>query len=248
MRVSRFVPVVTAVLLLAASGRAGAAPPSPVEFAAPDGLMLQGVYWAADGAADAPGPAVLLLHQCNADKDSWAPLAGALAAAGVHVLAFDFRGFGGSRSELVGDFAEQAKEHWPAFGDDVDRAVELLRGMPDVDASRLGVMGASCGGSQALLLALRDPEVKAVGFLSSSLPRLGDVDVAQFEANRALPVLAIAAEKDEGTYERMQELFAKSADARTKLVLYKGGLHGVPLFEHDPGLVPSIVAWFTAAL
>lgn len=237
--------VVTAVLLLAASpARAGGVPPSPVEFAAPDGLMLQGTYWAAAGA----GPGVLLLHQCNADKDGWAPLAGALAAAGVHVLAFDFRGFGGSRSELVGAFTEQSKELWPSFPDDVDRAVEFLRGMPDVDGARLGVMGASCGGSQALLLALRDPEVKAVGFLSSSLPWLGDVDVAQFEANRTLPVLAIAAEEDEGTYERMQELFAKSAEGRSKLVLYKGELHGVPLFEHDPGLVPSIVAWFTAAL
>ncbi len=235
--------VVTAVLLLAASpARAGAAPPSPVEFAAPDGLMLQGTYWAAAGA----GPAVLLLHQCNADKDSWAPLAGALAAAGVHVLAFDFRGFGGSRNEAVDASPEESR--WSSCPDDVDRAVEFLRGMPDVDGARLGVMGASCGGSQALLLALRDPEVKAVGFLSSSLPRLGDVDVAQFQANRTLPVLAIAAEKDKGSYERAQALFAGSADPRTKLVLYKGALHGVPLFEHDPGLVASIVAWFTAAL
>lgn len=232
------------VPLLAAAGAVRAADPAPVEFAAPDGLMLQGSYWAAAG----PGPAVLLLHQCNADRDSWAPLARALSAAGVHVLAFDFRGFGGSRSELVGEFAEQSKELWPAFPDDVDRAVAFLRGMPDVDPSRLGVMGASCGGSQALLLALRDPGVKALGFLSSSLPRLDNVDVAQFEANRSLPLLAVAAEKDEGTYERMRELFAKSADPRTKLVLYKGELHGVPLFEHDAGLVPSIVAWFTAAL
>ncbi len=244
--VASVVPVLTAVLLPvhAAAGRAGPAPAAPVEFAAPDGLMLQGTYWAAPG----PGPAVLLLHQCNADKESWAPLASALATAGVHVLAFDFRGFGGSRSGMVGAFAEQETELWPSFPDDVDRAVEFLRGMPDVDGSRLGVMGASCGGSQALLLALRDPGVKAAGFLSSSLPRLGDVDVAQFEANRTLPVLAIAAEADKGSYARMQELFARSAEGRTKLVLYKGGLHGVPLFAHDPGLVPSIVAWFTAVL
>lgn len=43
-------------------------------------------------------------------------------------------------------------------------------------------------------------------------------------------------------------LFGASAAAASKLVLYKGELHGVPIFAHDPGLVPSIVAWFRATL
>ena len=228
----------------AASARGAGVVPAPVEFAAPDGLMLQGTYWAATG----PGPAVLLLHQCNADRESWDPLARALAAAGVHVLAFDFRGFGGSKGPLVGDFAQESKMLWPSYPEDVERAVAFLRGLPEVEGARLGVMGASCGGSQALLLSLRDEDVKALGFLSSSLPWLSDTDVEQFEANRLLPVLAIAAEEDEGTFDRMKGLFDKSKEPHSKLILYKGALHGVPLFAHDPGLVDSIVAWFKSVL
>lgn len=239
--------VVLALLTPGTMDRAAAAPgiiPSPVEFAAPDGLMLQGTYWAAAG----PGPGVLLLHQCNADRASWEPLGRALAAAGCHVLAFDLRGFGGSKGGLGGDFATDSKTLWPMYPGDVDRAVEFLRGLPDVDGARLGVMGASCGGSQALLLALRDEKVKALGFLSSSLPWLGESDVAQFTANRSMPVLAIGAEEDEGTFERMKAMFDISKDPLSKLILYKGDLHGAPLFAFDAGLVPSIVAWFGSAL
>jgi dienelactone hydrolase len=237
-----------AAMVVAAFATAAASPKTPppvaVEFAAADGLLLHGSYW----AAAEPGPAVLLLHQCNMDRASWAPLAAALADAGLHVLAFDFRGFGQSRNERTGEFSANRKLLWPEFVSDVDRAVAFLGTLPDVDMKRFGVMGASCGGSQTLLLALRDPSVKAIGFLSSSLPFLTDQDLVQFEKNRDLPILAIAAEKDEGTYERTKRLFESSPNPASKLLLYKGDLHGVPLFAHDPGLVDSIVAWFRARL
>ena len=235
-----------AALVLAgpSSNAAPASPPASLDIMAADGLRLHATYWAAAG----PGPGMLLLHQCNRDRASWAPLAEALAAAGVHVLAFDFRGFGGSRSDLVGDFRTESERLWPDFPADVDRALAFLRTLPDVDGQRLGVMGASCGGSQALLLALREPKVKAIGFLSSSLPWLEEQDLVQFETNRTLPILAIAAEEDQGTFERTRRMFERSTDPASRLIVYKGKLHGVPLFEHDPGLVDSIVAWFKAGL
>jgi dienelactone hydrolase len=246
MRVRRSVVlvVVLAVGFAAAAASAPIPPPAAVEFAAADGLLLHGSYW----AAVEPGPAVLLLHQCNMDRASWAPLAAALAESGVHVLVFDFRGFGQSVTDRTGEFSANRARLWPEFVSDVDRAVAFLGTLPDVDRKRLGVMGASCGGSQTLLLALRDPSVKAIGFLSSSLPFLTDQDLVQFEKNRDLPILGIAAEKDEGTYERTKRLFDSSPNPASKLVLYKGDLHGVPLFAHDPGLVDSIVAWFRARL
>ena len=218
-------------------------PAASVEIAAADGLMLEGTYWSAPG----PGPGVLLLHQCNMDRWSWQPLAEALARNGIHVLAFDFRGFGESKGTGP-DFSKSGEKLWPSFLDDVDRMVAFFRTMPDVDGERFGVMGASCGGSQALLLALRDPKVKALGFLSSSLPWIEPGDVVQFEVNRSLPILAIASEGDAETFDKTRGLFERSKDPLSKAVLYKGNLHGVPLFEHDPGLVDSIVKWFGAAL
>ncbi len=233
------------VAWLGACAPARALPPAAdVEFAAADGLMLHATYW----AADRRGPAMLLLHQCNADRASWTPLAEDFARAGVHVLAFDFRGFGGSRSDLVGDFKAERDRLLPDFPADVDRAIAFFATLPDVDMKRLGVMGASCGGSQTLLLALREPRVKAIGFLSSSIPWLTDQDLVQFESNQGLPILAIAAEKDTDTFARTKRLFDRSPNPDTKLIVYKGNLHGVPLFVHDQGLVDSIVAWFLAIL
>lgn len=237
---------VAAASVAAASVAAAPAapPPAQVEFAAADGLMLHATYWAADG----PGPAMLLLHQCNMDRTMWTGLAERFAAAGVHVLAFDFRGFGESKSDLVGDFANERARLLPDFPSDVDRALGFFATLPDVDINRLGVLGASCGGSQTLLLALREPRVRAIGFFSSSLPGLTDQDFVQFESNTALPILGIAAEKDAGAIERTRRLFDRSGHADTKLVVYKGALHGAPLFEHDPGLAESIVAWFRSIL
>lgn len=229
----------------AATPAASTAPPNPVavEIVAADELMLHGTYW----AAAQPGPGVLLLHQCNMDRWSWEPLAKAFAQAGTHVLAFDFRGFGESRG-TGGDFKSDSEKLWPSFIDDVDRMVAFFRTLPDVNADRFGVMGASCGGSQALLLALRDPKVRALGFLSSSLPWIEAGDVVQFEMNRTRPILAIASEGDKETFDKTRGLFERSKDPMSKIVLYKGDLHGVPLFEHDPGLVDSIVRWFAATL
>lgn len=63
-------------------------PPEPAEFEAEDGLMLRGQLWQR-------GPhAALLVHRPGGDLDRWAPLAVALEAVDVSVLAFDLRGHG----------------------------------------------------------------------------------------------------------------------------------------------------------
>jgi dienelactone hydrolase len=215
-----------------------------VDIAAPDGFVLKATYW----AADAPGPGVLLLHQCNRDRTAWAGAARALAGAGFHVLTMDFRGFGGSVGPGVRSFRQQSDELWPLWEGDVDRAVAFLTSLPAVGDRPIGVMGASCGGSQALLLAARTPRVGAVVFLSSGLPWVDDQDVQAFQRNHPVPVLAVAAEGDEGTARRTQELFAGSRHENSRLILYKGDEHGVPLFDRDPHLVETIVAFFAANL
>jgi dienelactone hydrolase len=130
------------------------------------------------------------------------------------------------------------------FDVDVDRALEFLTSFPAVDGTRLGAMGASCGGSQALLLASRSPEVRALVFLSSSLPWISEEDMALFEKNRDVPVFAIAAEGDEKSAAAARRLFQRSRSPRSRFLLYKGSEHGVPLFERDPALVTEIVGFF----
>ncbi|GJM45024.1 MAG: hypothetical protein DHS20C21_18660 [Gemmatimonadota bacterium] len=218
--------------------------PATVDIVAHDGLALGATLW---GAA-APGPGILLLHQCNRDRRSWDPLAQPLADAGFHVLTLDFRGFGDSRNAQAWDFETQSAELLPAFDDDVDRALEFLQSLPDVDGERIGVLGASCGGSMALLLALRHPEVRSVGFLSSSASWIRPTDLDAFANTEGVAFLGIAAEGDATAANMARQIFEASDSPRSRLILYKGERHGVPLFDQDPNLVDAIVAWFRAGL
>lgn len=230
---------VTAALLLpwpAAANGDG----TPVDILAPDGFTLRGTYWGADGRA----PGVLMLHQCNRDRSSWDLAASSLADAGFHVLALDFRGFGESLGEGVGSFQDHAEELWPKWDGDVDRALDFLKSMPGVEGDRLGAIGASCGGSQVLLAALRFDDVKAIALLSSSLPWLSREDITSFHQNRSIPVLAIASEDDGKTTERSRDVFTASTNPASRLLLYKGDAHGVPLFDVDPSLPQTIARFF----
>jgi len=62
--------------------------PEPAEFAAEDGVMLRGQLW------DRGPHTALLVHRPGGDLDRWTPLARALEAVDVSVLAFDLRGHG----------------------------------------------------------------------------------------------------------------------------------------------------------
>jgi len=219
-------------------------PPAPIEIAAADGLKLHGTYW----AAPERGPVVLLLHQCNKDRRVWEPLALALAANGIHAFAFDFRGIGESVNAENDSFPQYHDALWPSFVDDVDRMMSFMRTLPDIDVDRFGVVGSACGGSQALLLSVRDPKVKAICFFSTALPWIAATDITQFQLNRSIPMLLISSEGDREAPSKSRMLFDQGRDPLTKLIQYKGDMHGTELFTQDPGLVDSMVRWFASVL
>ena len=73
------------------------------------------------------------------------------ALAGIAVLVHDRRGTGGSG----GTYTPGAV---PAFARDARAALTFLRGRPEVDADRVGVMASSLGGLVAPLLFEHDPD------------------------------------------------------------------------------------------
>jgi pimeloyl-ACP methyl ester carboxylesterase len=114
---------------LLASSCATQRPPSNrvVDLAAPDGAGLKATYF----AAAAPGPGVLLLHQCNRQRKVWDALAQQLAVAGLNVLTLDLRGFGessGARFDMSAPTDAQAlRQKWPT---DIDVAFQHLSWPP----------------------------------------------------------------------------------------------------------------------
>ncbi|HWE76542.1 MAG TPA: alpha/beta fold hydrolase [Stellaceae bacterium] len=118
-----------------------------------DGLALKGILHTPDGAGKRPG--LVLCHGFGGScRGAGHPeLAQALERAGYVVLRFDFRGCGqseGRRGDVVVD--EEIA--------DLRHAIDFLSMQPSVDAARIGVVGASLGGSVAIEVAARDARVK----------------------------------------------------------------------------------------
>jgi dienelactone hydrolase len=212
-----------------------------VDIKAPDGVNLKGTYF----SAGRPGPAMLLLHQCNMDRHAWDGLADDLANNGFSVLAIDFRGFGESGGEKFTDPAQRRQtmqEKWPG---DVDAAYAYLTSQKGVDQSRIAVGGASCGVTQSSDLAARHKEIKALMVLSGMA---SDAAKAYIAGNQSLPVFGAASEGDTGATKGIREAVAASKDPKSNVKIYPGTEHGVPMFAKNPELEPMIVAWLKVQL
>ena len=207
-----------------------------VDIKAPDGTNLKASYF----SPGRPGPAMILLHQCNMDRHAWDGLANDLAAAGFHVLTVDFRGFGESGGGRPTDAAERRtviQEKWPS---DVDTAYAYLIAQKGVDKAHLAAGGASCGVTQSSDLAARHHEIKALMLLSGSA---SDAAKAYLTATPAVPVFGAASEGDTNAAKGIKEAVQASKNPRSTVKLYAGTEHGVPMFAKNAELEPMIVSW-----
>jgi pimeloyl-ACP methyl ester carboxylesterase len=120
-----------------------------VEFTTPDGVMLSGWY-----VPSRNGAAVALLHGAGSTRSAVLPHAAALARNGFGVLLFDARGHGrsGGRAMDAGWYGDE----------DVSGAVSFLAAQADVDESRIGAVGLSMGGEEALGAVAVEPRLRAV--------------------------------------------------------------------------------------
>ena len=130
---------------------------TPVTFTTADGVQLDGRLF---GPQNASG-GVVLAHMLPADQRSWYSFAQRLADQGYRVLTFDFRGYcpGGDGG------CSQGIKDVDAAPMDLRAAVEKLRAE---GVARIGIAGASMGGTAALLVAADDPKgIPAVVALSA---------------------------------------------------------------------------------
>lgn len=241
------VRTLVALLLVASPALAQSAPaPREVSIPAADGIALKGTYY----AAAQPGPAVLLLHMCNTTRRSWDPLGPQLAAAGIHALSFDYRGFGESGGDRYDKLPrpEAQRVVTEKWNGDIDAAFEFLLGQPGVDKARAGAAGGSCGVNHAVHVASRHDDVRSLALLA------GAVDLQSIEfltATPWLPIFAAAASDDqfdEHAPDTMRWILSLSGNPRNKFSGFRNGKHGTEIFGPHPELVKQMTDWFTDTL
>lgn len=120
-----------------------------VRFEAADGTELAAWYVPSQN-----GAAVVLRHGAGSTADANLAQAAAIAGHGYGVLVTDARGHGESGGRAM-DFG------W--FGDrDIEGAVDFLVGRPEIDPTRIGVVGFSMGGEEAIGAFAADPRIRTV--------------------------------------------------------------------------------------
>ena len=238
MRTTRY--FLAAALLLSMAAPA-VAQSRDVDLASADGTTLKATYM----SPGRPGPAMLLVHQCNMDRTSWSGIASQLVDAGVHVMTLDLRGFGDSGGPPLREVGFQTfMQHAPG---DVDVAFDYLAGQEGVDAGRVGVGGASCGAMLTADLAARR-DVEALMLLSGP-PSEGAV--ANMASSADLAVFAAAATGDTvtpGVADALQGAVDGSAHPHSTAKIYDGPEHGLPMFDKNPDLEPALISWLKAEL
>jgi dienelactone hydrolase len=120
-----------------------------VSFATSDGVTLSGWYIPSANRA-----AVVLLHGASSTRTAVLDHAVLLVRHGYGVLLYDARGMGrsGGRAMAFG---------W--YGDlDISAALGYLQTRPEVDSNRIGAVGESMGGEQAIGAMATDTRLRAV--------------------------------------------------------------------------------------
>ena len=238
MRAIRYILVAAVALSMAAPV---AAQSKDVDLTSADGTSLKATYM----SPGQPGPAMLLVHQCNMDRTSWNGIAAQLVDAGVHVLTLDLRGFGDSGGPPLGEIGFQTfMQHAPG---DVDVAFDYLVAQEGVDAERVGAGGASCGAMLTADLAARR-DVEALMLLSGPP---SEAAVANMASSSDLAVFAAAATGDTvtpGVAGALQGAVDGSAHPHSTAKIYDGPEHGLPMFDKNADLEPALVSWLKAEL
>jgi len=123
-----------------------------VTFRSTDGIRLKG--WLFEGAPKMA--AIVVCHDLNESKNGEMNLAIALNKAGFTVLAFDFRGHGGSGGDGSTLGVQESR--------DVLGAIDFVAELPKdrVDTQRIGIFGVGMGAHAAVLAAPERPALRAL--------------------------------------------------------------------------------------
>jgi pimeloyl-ACP methyl ester carboxylesterase len=165
---------------------------------------------------------VVLAHGGRFNKESWAKQAQALAGAGFHVVAIDFRGYG--KSHGPGEDIYTAPLHL-----DVLAAVTYLR---QKGAKSIAVVGGSLGGGAA-----GDASIVSERGVIDRIVFLGASPNGAAEKLKARSLFIVARDDASGSGPRLPGIRAQyeKAPEPKELIVLEGSAHAQFLFQTDQG-------------
>lgn len=218
-----------------------------VELSSLDGFPLKGTMYSSTESA----PGVLLLHVMGVgQRFDYEALATQLCTQGFQVFAIDLRAHGESIVEGNFEYTNQT------LAEDIDVALAYLKSQPNVQPD-LAVVGASGTVAEAVGLARRSTEVKAVVGISGHADESGKDYI---QANQSLALLGVGAYTDslmtkvegewklQNSVETMGHLVKLSANPSSQMIAFDEAPHGTLMLGAKPKLIPQIMLWLMEVL
>jgi dienelactone hydrolase len=230
------------------SGRGETPPPYTEFFYQHDGLRLQSYLF--KPATVGPFPLVIYNHGLRFGSERaqrpFLYVGSLLTEAGYAALVLERRGYGASdgptfREEVGGDYRDRFVARVVAETGDALAAVDAMDGAPDIDTSKIAMMGWSFGALVSVFAAARTDRLFAVinqaggslNFLRSSPLRDALEDAARALAT---PIYCMVA-KNDGTVDaaRRVHTIAASRGIPAELTVYPAFTPSQPIEGIAPG-------------
>ncbi|MEO6587709.1 MAG: alpha/beta fold hydrolase [Pyrinomonadaceae bacterium] len=210
--------------------------PQNIKFESADKVEIVGTFYE---SPKANSPAVLMLHQFGSNRKSFDEYAKYLQSKGFGILAIDGRGFGESKQTTDGKTVAPGTSADIVVGmkADVANAFDFLAKQKNIDAARIGIVGASYGSSLALIYAAENKQVKAAALLSPGINYFDNLPTMPAIKNYGdRPLLLVAAEDDAESAEAVGKLKEAGANEKYETQIYEQGGHGTDIFKANVGL------------
>jgi len=229
---------------------AGLPSAEPVEFETEDDLRLAG--WFISAGTPSTGYTVIVFNGNGGDRGDRAELAAQIAARGIAVFLFDYRGYGGN----PGLPSERG------LARDARAALACVGRRPDVDARRLVFFGESLGAAVAVRLAIEFPPAALA--LRSPFASLASVGKHHYPflpvrwllrdryptidriARIQSPLLVVAGDADQVVPIGESEALFHAAPYPKRLVVLPGADHNDAELVSGPALVRALLDLLSA--
>lgn len=196
------------------------------DIAYKDGDIELTGHYAYDDAAKTPMPGVVVVHEWWGNNDYSKHRAEQLAGLGYAAFALDMYG-----ASKMGANPDEAGKLSKPFYDDralmlrrAEAGLKTLTEQPEVDKSRLGIIGYCFGGAVALEMARRGEEVKGVVSFHGNLASPEAAEAGRVKAQ----VLVLNGRDDKFVSQKERDNFAKemtAAGVTYRSVDYPGATH-----------------------
>jgi dienelactone hydrolase len=195
-------------------------------------------------AFEGPVPGVLLLNKAAGDRTVYEGLAGQLAQRGIASLRLDLPGHGESINR--GRFVSGERERDPIIWDaevHVLAAHRYLMSHPEIEAERIGIVGASYSGEE--MAEAGRVQGYAQAYVALSPGSFSDESIRGIDSSD-VPWLFIVSNNDRFLAEITVTVQAESQTV--ELLIVPGSEHATDILETQPDMAERVATWLAQKL